>query len=64
MIAVQECLRFWGINSLIINLWNLENLEYAVKTVSYIGPVKLSGIKEKKEKNIFAVDRAIPLLTV
>lgn len=64
MIAVQECLRFWGINSLIINLWNIENLEHAVKTVSYIGLVKLSGIKEKKERRIFAVGCAIPLLIV
>jgi len=27
LIAEQECLRFWGINSLIINLWNPENKE-------------------------------------
>ncbi len=40
------------------------NLEYAAKTVSYTGLVKLSGIMEKKARSISAVDCAILTLIV
>ena len=64
MIAVQECLRFWERNSLIINLWNPENLEHAVRTVKFMGHVRLSGTVAKEAKKIPVVNYVFSMMIV
>jgi hypothetical protein len=47
-----------------INLWNPENLEFAVRTVSFTASAKLNGIAPKEVKRIFAASCAILMAIV
>ena len=64
MIAVRECLRFWGKNSLAIILWKPKNLEYVVTVVKLMVYARLNGVAVKKEKKILVVSYAILMMTV